>query len=131
MASATRTFPSTLVAIYAFSSSTFKDLATSSASRFVGYGNSRRHDTRTAPPTAARVKASRSMAGRMEIRFSRRAVLLTLLFGLIVVLGMAAFASLLTGSYEILALAPFSIFLWIVLFVWVAARLSRRERGGG
>ncbi|OGS51104.1 MAG: hypothetical protein A3K65_06650 [Euryarchaeota archaeon RBG_16_68_12] len=67
----------------------------------------------------------------MEIRFSRRAVLLTLLFGLIVVLGMAAFASLLTGSYEILALAPFSIFLWIVLFVWVAARLSRRERGGG
>ncbi len=67
----------------------------------------------------------------MEIRFSRRAVLLTLLFGLIVIFGMAAFASLLTGSYEILALLPFSIFLWIILFVWAASRLSRRVRGGG
>ena len=66
----------------------------------------------------------------MELRFSRRAVLLALLFGLIAVLGMAAFAALLTGSYEILALAPFSILLWLVLFVWVAARLSRRERAG-
>lgn len=67
----------------------------------------------------------------MELRFNRRAVLLALLFGLIAVLGMAAFAALLTGSYEILALAPFSILLWLVIFVWVAARLSRREGGGG
>ncbi len=71
------------------------------------------------------------MAGAVELKFSRRAVLLALAFGLIAVLGMAAFAALLTGSYEILALAPFSILLWLVLFVWVAARLSRRERGGG
>jgi len=63
----------------------------------------------------------------MRIRFSRRAVLLALLFGLIAVLGTAAFAALLTGSYEILALAPLSLFLWIVVFVWVAARLSRRR----
>ena len=63
----------------------------------------------------------------MRIRFSRRAVLLALLFGLIAVLGMAAFAALLTGSREILALAPLSILLWIIVFVWVAARLSRRR----
>ena len=64
---------------------------------------------------------------------SRRAVLLTLVFGLIAVLGMAAFAALLTGVYEILALAPLSIILWIVIFVWVAARMSRaaEKRGGG
>ena len=46
---------------------------------------------------------------------------------------MAAFASLLTGSYEILALAPFSLLLWLVIFVWVAARMSRGagKREGG
>jgi len=63
----------------------------------------------------------------MRIRFSRRAILLALLFGLIAVLGTAAFAALLTGSREILALAPLSLFLWIIVFVWVAARLSRRR----
>ncbi len=72
------------------------------------------------------------MAGTVEIKFDRRAVLLTLVFGLVTVLALAAFAALLTGAYEILALAPFSILLWLVVFVWVAARLSRqRERGGG
>ena len=69
----------------------------------------------------------------MAIQFSRRAVLLALLFGLIAVLAMAGFAVLLTGEYEILALAPLSILLWLVIFVWVAARMSRtagkRDRG--
>ncbi len=70
---------------------------------------------------------------RVAIRYSRRAVLLALLFGLIAVLAMALFASLLTGSYEILALAPFSILFWLVVFVWVAARMSRAagKRDGG
>ena len=81
----------------------------------------------------ARVKSLAGHRRRMEIRFNRRAVLAALVFGLIAILAMAAFAALLTGSYEILALAPLSIFLWIVVFVWVAARLSRiaerREKG--
>lgn len=64
----------------------------------------------------------------MELRFSRRAVLLALVFGLLAILGAAVFASLLTGSYEILALLPLSLLLWIVLFVWVAARIARRAR---
>ena len=69
----------------------------------------------------------------MEVRFSRRAVLLALGFGLIAILAMAAFAALLTGAYEILALAPLSIILWVVVFVWIAARMSRiaRKREGG
>jgi hypothetical protein len=69
----------------------------------------------------------------MGIRFSRPAVLLALAFGFIAILGMAAFAALLTGSYEILALAPLSLLLWLLVFVWVAARLARRQarnRGG-
>ena len=64
----------------------------------------------------------------MGIRFSRRAVLLTLAFGLMAIIGMAGFAALLTGSYEILALAPLSLFLWLLVFVWIAARLAGRER---
>ncbi|OGS50902.1 MAG: hypothetical protein A3K65_09460 [Euryarchaeota archaeon RBG_16_68_12] len=64
----------------------------------------------------------------MELRFSRRAVLLALVFALLATLGAAVFASLLTGSYEILALLPLSLLLWIVLFVWVAARIARRTR---
>jgi hypothetical protein len=63
----------------------------------------------------------------MDLRFSRRAVLLVLAFGFVAILGMAAFAALLTGSYEILALAPLSILVWLLVFVWIAARLSRRE----
>ncbi|TLZ73259.1 MAG: hypothetical protein E6K10_00705 [Methanobacteriota archaeon] len=69
----------------------------------------------------------------MGVRFSRRAVLLALVFGVVAILGMAAFAALLTGVYEILALAPLSIILWVVLFVWVAARVTRmaeRRREG-
>jgi len=58
------------------------------------------------------------------VKVSRRAVLLALAFGLVAILGMAAFAALLTGSYEILALEPLSILLWLVVFVWIAARLS-------
>jgi len=58
---------------------------------------------------------------------SRRAVLLALVFGLVAILGMAAFAALLTGSYEILALAPLSILLWLLVFVWIAARLTQRR----
>ena len=61
----------------------------------------------------------------MPAKVSRRAVLLALAFGLIAILGMAGFAALLTGSYEILALAPLSILLWLLMFVWIAARLSR------
>jgi len=89
---------------------------------------------RTRLPWGGRVKR---LAGhdseRVAIRYSRRAVLLALLFGLIAVLAMALFASLLTGSYEILALAPFSILFWLVVFVWVAARMSRAagKRDGG
>ena len=63
----------------------------------------------------------------MTLRVSRRAVLLVLLFGLVAILGMAAFAALLTESYEILALAPLSLFLWLLVFVWIAARLKGRE----
>ncbi len=63
----------------------------------------------------------------MDLRVSRRAVLLVLVFGLVAILGMAAFAALLTGSYEILSLAPLSILLWLIVFVWIAARLSKRE----
>ena len=66
----------------------------------------------------------------MEAKFSRRAVLLTMVFGFIAILGMAAFAALLTGAYEILALAPLSIILWVVIFVWVAARMSKAGRRG-
>ncbi|HTD81361.1 MAG TPA: hypothetical protein VK723_04345 [Thermoplasmata archaeon] len=62
----------------------------------------------------------------MGFRFSRRAVLLILVFGFVTILGMAAFAVLLTGSYEILALAPLSILVWLLVFVWIADRLSRR-----
>ncbi len=64
----------------------------------------------------------------MELRFNRRAVVLTLAFGLVAILGAAVFASLLTGSYEVLALLPLSLLLWIVLFVWVVAALARRTR---
>ena len=64
----------------------------------------------------------------MPLRFHRRAVLLVLVFGALALLGTATFAALLTGSYEILALAPFSLLLWILIFVWVAARLTRRSR---
>ncbi len=64
----------------------------------------------------------------MELRFSRRAVILTIVFGFIAILGAAAFASLLTGSYEILALLPLSLFLWIILFVWIVAWLAQRAR---
>jgi len=64
----------------------------------------------------------------VPLRFHRRAVLLVLVFGALALLGTAAFAALLTGSYEILALAPFSLLLWILIFVWVAARLTRRSR---
>lgn len=64
----------------------------------------------------------------MPLRFHRRAVLLVLVFGALALLGTAAFAALLTGSYQILALAPFSLLLWILIFVWVAARLARRSR---
>lgn len=64
----------------------------------------------------------------MRARFSRRAVLLALLFGVVAIVGMAAFAALLTGSYEILAIAPLSLLLWVLLFVWVAARFSRIRR---
>jgi len=65
----------------------------------------------------------------MTVKVSRRAVLLTLGFGLLAILGMAAFAALLTGSYEILALAPLSILLWLLGFVWIAARLSKGRSG--
>jgi hypothetical protein len=61
----------------------------------------------------------------MPVRVSRRAVLLALAFGLIAILALAGFAALLTGAREILALAPLSILLWLVIFVWVAARMSR------
>src|SRR5206468_2076690 len=85
-------------------SSTRRDLATFSARAFEGYANSSRHVMRTRLPWGGRVKR---LAGhdseRVAIRYSRRAVLLALLFGLIAVLAMALFASLLTGSYEILA----------------------------
>jgi len=64
----------------------------------------------------------------MGIRFSRRAVLLTLAFGLMAIIGMAGFAALLTGSYEILALAPLSLFLWLLVVVWIAARRAGQER---
>ncbi len=64
----------------------------------------------------------------MELRFSRRAVVLALVFGFLAILGAAVFASLLTESYEILALLPLSLLLWIVLFVWVAARMTQRAR---
>jgi len=64
----------------------------------------------------------------VPLRFHRRAVLLVLVFGALALLGTAAFAALLTGSYQILALAPFSLLLWILIFVWVAARLTRRSR---
>ena len=67
----------------------------------------------------------------MGIRFSRRAVLLTLAFGLMAIIGMAGFAALLTGSYEILALAPLSLFLWLLVFVWIAARLARERKREG
>ena len=63
----------------------------------------------------------------MPAKVSRRAVLLALAFGLIAILGMAGFAALLTGSYEILALAPLSILLWLLVFVWIAARLSQKR----
>ncbi|HEY4705316.1 MAG TPA: hypothetical protein VII27_06250 [Thermoplasmata archaeon] len=64
----------------------------------------------------------------MELRFSRRAVVLVLVFGFIAILGAAVFASLLTGSYEILALLPLSLLLWIILFVWIVAWLGQRAR---
>ena len=64
----------------------------------------------------------------MPLRFHRRAVVLVLVFGALALLGTATFAALLTGSFEILALAPFSLLLWILIFVWVAARLARRSR---
>lgn len=64
----------------------------------------------------------------MELRFSRRAVILTIVFGFVAILGAALFASLLTGSYEILALLPLSLFLWIILFVWIVAWLAQRAR---
>lgn len=67
----------------------------------------------------------------MALRFSRRAVLLALLFGVLAILGMAGFAVLLTGSYEILALAPLSLLLWLLVFVWIAARFSGRVPPGG
>ena len=53
-----------------------------------------------------------------------------MVFGFIAILGMAAFAALLTGAYEILALAPLSIILWVVIFVWIAARMSKAGRRG-
>ena len=86
-----------------------------------------------APPWARRLRGPRTFAASMGVRFSRRAVLLALVFGVVAILGMAAFAALLTGVYEILALAPLSIILWVVLFVWVAARVTRmaeRRREG-
>lgn len=62
----------------------------------------------------------------MRIRIHRNAVLLGIVFGAIALVVSGVFAALLTGSYEILALIPLSLFLWIILFVWAAARLARR-----
>lgn len=64
----------------------------------------------------------------MRLRVSRRAVLLALGFGTLAIFGAAAFAALLTGSYEILALAPLSLLFWVLVFVWIAVRVSRWER---
>ncbi|TLZ60663.1 MAG: hypothetical protein E6K16_06595 [Methanobacteriota archaeon] len=80
------------------------------------------------PPSPLGLRDSPPFTVYMGIRFSRRAVLLTLAFGLMAIIGMAGFAALLTGSYEILALAPLSLFLWLLVFVWIAARLAGRER---
>ena len=133
LTSAIKVFPETVVTMNV-PSSTRRDLATFSARAFEGYANSSRHVMRTRLPWGGRVKR---LAGhdseRVAIRYSRRAVLLALLFGLIAILAMALYASLLRGSYEILALAPFSILFWLVVFVWVAARMSRAagKRDGG
>ncbi|MEK6810454.1 MAG: hypothetical protein AABY08_05705 [Candidatus Thermoplasmatota archaeon] len=65
----------------------------------------------------------------MRIRIHRNAVLVALVFGVIALLASVTFAAFLTGSFEILALVPLSLLLWIVIFVWAAARLARRGKG--
>ena len=64
----------------------------------------------------------------MKLRFDRRTVLAGLVFGIVAIAGFLAWMSLLGGVPGAIALIFPSLFLWFLVFAWIARRTLPRER---